>query len=139
MREYRAELQIHVSGYDPPRPVKTFGQAGFDHLLLGAIKKAGYQQPTAIQAQALPAALSGRDVLVRAGAGCVAACLVTCQAVSCALPMFCLWGGACMPGCVCGAVPCSAQQALQSPSFGGGCRSCVCDWGLVKLHSQCRH
>ena len=33
-----------------------------------AITKAGYQQPTAIQAQALPAALSGRDVLVGAGA-----------------------------------------------------------------------
>ncbi len=29
-----------------------------------AITKAGYTQPTAIQAQALPAALSGRDVLV---------------------------------------------------------------------------
>lgn len=33
--------------------------------VLQAITKAGYQQPTAIQAQALPAALSGRDVLVR--------------------------------------------------------------------------
>lgn len=31
-----------------------------------AITKAGYSQPTAIQAQALPAALSGRDVLVSA-------------------------------------------------------------------------
>lgn len=66
MREYRKQLQVHVSGFDPPKPVQTFGQAGFDHLLLGAIKKAGYEQPTAIQAQALPAVLSGRDVLVRA-------------------------------------------------------------------------
>jgi hypothetical protein len=69
VHDYRRELQIHVSGFDPPRPVKTFGQAGFDHLLLGAIKKAGYEQPTAIQAQALPAVLSGRDVLVRRLAG----------------------------------------------------------------------
>lgn len=68
VREMRRELDIHVSGFDPPRPVKTFGQAGFDHLLLGAIKKAGYEAPTAIQAQALPAALSGRDVLV---SGCM--------------------------------------------------------------------
>jgi ATP-dependent RNA helicase DDX42 len=68
VREYRKELQVHVSGFDPPKPVQTFGQAGFDHLLLGAIKKAGYDKPTAIQAQALPAVLSGRDVLVRAGA-----------------------------------------------------------------------
>jgi ATP-dependent RNA helicase DDX42 len=64
VRELRRELDIHVSGFDPPRPIKTFGQAGFDHLLLGAIKKAGYEAPTAIQAQALPAALSGRDLLV---------------------------------------------------------------------------
>lgn len=66
VRELRRELDIHVSGFDPPKPIKTFGQAGFDHLLLGAIKKAGYEAPTAIQAQALPAALSGRDVLVSA-------------------------------------------------------------------------
>lgn len=64
VRELRRELDIHVSGFDAPRPIKTFGQAGFDHLLLGAIKKAGYDAPTAIQAQALPAVLSGRDVLV---------------------------------------------------------------------------
>lgn len=69
MRELRRELDIHVSGFDPPRPIKTFGQAGFDHLLLGAIKRAGYEAPTAIQAQALPAVLSGRDVLVGLQAG----------------------------------------------------------------------
>lgn len=67
---HRAALQVHVSGFDPPRPLKTFGQAGFDHQLLGAIRKAGYEAPTAIQAQALPAILSGRDVLVR-GAACL--------------------------------------------------------------------
>lgn len=39
-------------------------QCGFGAPLAAAIAKAGYQQPTAIQAQALPAALSGRDVLV---------------------------------------------------------------------------
>lgn len=65
----RRELDIHVSGFDPPRPIKTFGQAGFDHLLLGTIKRAGYDAPTAIQAQALPAVLSGRDVLVGLGFG----------------------------------------------------------------------
>ncbi|WIA29633.1 hypothetical protein OEZ86_012120 [Tetradesmus obliquus] len=75
VREYRKQLQVHVSGFDPPKPVQTFGQAGFDHLLLGAIKKAGYEQPTAIQAQALPAVLSGRDVLglAKTGSGKTAA------------------------------------------------------------------
>ena len=42
-------------------------QCGFDASLSQAIAKAGYERPTAIQAQALPAALSGRDVLVRGG------------------------------------------------------------------------
>lgn len=80
MAEYRASLQIHVSGFDPPRPIKSFGQAGFDHLLLGAIKKAGYEAPTAIQAQALPAILSGRDVLVR---GWLCVCLFGVLRVAC--------------------------------------------------------
>ncbi|KAF8073162.1 DEAD-box ATP-dependent RNA helicase 24 [Scenedesmus sp. PABB004] len=75
VRDYRRELQVHVSGFDPPRPIKTFGQAGFDHHLLGAIKKAGYDAPTPIQAQALPAVLSGRDVLglAKTGSGKTAA------------------------------------------------------------------
>jgi hypothetical protein len=70
VRDLRRELDIHVSGFDAPRPVKTFGQAGFDHLLLGTIKRAGYEAPTAIQAQALPAVLSGRDVLVSTPGSC---------------------------------------------------------------------
>lgn len=56
---------MRVSGFDAPRPIQTFKQCGFDGPLMAAITKAGYQKPTAIQAQALPAALCGRDVLVR--------------------------------------------------------------------------
>lgn len=61
----RRKLAIRVSGFDPPKPVQSFAQCGFDAPLLAAISKAGYATPTAIQAQALPAVLSGRDVLVR--------------------------------------------------------------------------
>lgn len=61
----RRQLGVRVSGFDAPRPVKTFQQFGFDGAVLGAIRKAGFTAPTAIQAQALPAVLSGRDVLVR--------------------------------------------------------------------------
>jgi superfamily II DNA/RNA helicase len=64
VNECRRQLEVRVSGYDVPKPIQTFGQAGFDHLLLGAVKRAGYDKPTAIQAQAMPAVLSGRDVLV---------------------------------------------------------------------------
>jgi hypothetical protein len=62
---YRRQLDVRVAGFEPPRPVQTFGQCGFEAQLLAALKRAGYDKPTAIQAQALPAALSGRDVLVR--------------------------------------------------------------------------
>lgn len=65
VHETRRQLGVRVSGFDAPRPVKTFQQCGFDGALLGAIRKAGFTAPTAIQAQALPAVLSGRDVLVR--------------------------------------------------------------------------
>ncbi len=61
----RRQLGIRVSGFDAPRPVKTFQQCGFHGALLGAVRKAGFTAPTPIQAQALPAVLSGRDVLVR--------------------------------------------------------------------------
>lgn len=50
-----------MSGYSAPKPVQTFGQCGFGAELLAAIIKAGYKAPTPIQAQALPAILSGRQ------------------------------------------------------------------------------
>ncbi|EFN57854.1 hypothetical protein CHLNCDRAFT_6836, partial [Chlorella variabilis] len=73
--EYRRQLGMRVSGFDAPRPIQTFKQCGFDGPLMAAITKAGYQKPTAIQAQALPAALCGRDVLgiAKTGSGKTAA------------------------------------------------------------------
>lgn len=35
----------------------------FDEQLMKAIRKSEYTQPTPIQAQAIPAALSGRDII----------------------------------------------------------------------------
>ncbi len=45
--------------------------AGFDGKLISAIARAGFEAPTAIQAQALPCALSGRDIIgiARTGSG----------------------------------------------------------------------
>lgn len=65
--ERRRALGIRVSGYDVPAPVETFAQCGFEKRVMMAIGKAGYEHPTPIQAQALPVALSGRDVLVSTG------------------------------------------------------------------------
>ena len=66
VNEARRQLGLRVSGFDVPRPVQSFEQCKFDSVLALAIERAGFAKPTAIQAQALPAALSGRDVLVSA-------------------------------------------------------------------------
>ncbi|MEW5300537.1 MAG: hypothetical protein WDW36_003465 [Sanguina aurantia] len=78
VQSLRRELQIRVTGFDVPHPITRFEQCGFDAALMAAIKKAGYEKPTAIQAQALPAALSGRDVLgiAKTGSGKTAAFLL---------------------------------------------------------------
>ena len=63
---YKKELDISVTwltGGSVPRPVQTFKQAGFPVAVMKAIEKAGYEKPSAVQAQAWPALLSGRDVI----------------------------------------------------------------------------
>ncbi|KAL3688731.1 hypothetical protein R1sor_015040 [Riccia sorocarpa] len=72
---YRNSLSINVSGFDVPRPVKTFQDLGFDAALMGAIAKQGYENPTPIQRQAVPIALSGRDMIgiAKTGSGKTAA------------------------------------------------------------------
>jgi ATP-dependent RNA helicase DDX42 len=64
-----------VTGPDSPRPVSSFAHFGFDDSLIKVIRKSEYTQPTPIQAQAIPAALSGRDVLgiAKTGSGKTAA------------------------------------------------------------------
>lgn len=73
--EYRNSLSIRVSGFDVPRPVKTFEDCGFPSPLMSAIKKQGYEKPTNIQCQALPIVLSGSDIIgiAKTGSGKTAA------------------------------------------------------------------
>ncbi|XP_017862220.1 PREDICTED: ATP-dependent RNA helicase DDX42 [Drosophila arizonae] len=75
VRELRHTLGVKVSGAQPPKPVTSFGHFGFDDQLLKAVRKAEYTQPTPIQAQAVPAALSGRDIIgiAKTGSGKTAA------------------------------------------------------------------
>ena len=44
-------------------PTKTFAELGLSSKVLGAIEAAGYTSPTPIQAEAIPVALTGQDVL----------------------------------------------------------------------------
>lgn len=73
----RQLLGLHVIGSgDIPAPVDSFSQCfKSDPLLTSLIDRAGYKTPTPIQAQVLPCALSGRDVLglAKTGSGKTAA------------------------------------------------------------------
>nr|CAD7420559.1 unnamed protein product [Timema poppensis] len=75
VEELRQKLGIKVTGPLPPNPVSSFAHFGFDEALLKAIRKSEYTQPTPIQAQAVPAALGGRDIIgiARTGSGKTAA------------------------------------------------------------------
>ncbi|KAH1016477.1 hypothetical protein HUJ04_007689 [Dendroctonus ponderosae] len=75
--ELRGTYDLTVKGTDVPKPVASFAHFGFDDKLLKTIIKAEYSSPTPIQAQAVPAAMMGRDVLgiAQTGSGKTAAFL----------------------------------------------------------------
>ncbi|XP_066998033.1 ATP-dependent RNA helicase DDX42 [Anabrus simplex] len=75
VEELRQKLGIKVTGLQPPHPVSSFAHFGFDEALMKAIRKSEYSQPTPIQAQAIPAALGGRDIIgiAKTGSGKTAA------------------------------------------------------------------
>ncbi|KAE8549572.1 hypothetical protein EYB25_008094 [Talaromyces marneffei] len=78
----RLELDgIKVRGVDPPKPILKWSQCGLGVQTLDVISKLGYEHPTSIQSQALPAIMSGRDVIgvAKTGSG---------KTVSFLLPMF---------------------------------------------------
>ena len=74
----RRKLDVRVSGVDIPRPICTFDQVGLPAEVARDVAKHGYTAPTPIQCQAIPVALSGRDVLgiAKTGSGKTAAFLL---------------------------------------------------------------
>lgn len=80
--DLRLELDgIKVSGKDVPKPVQKWAQCGLTRQTLDVISNLGYEKPTPIQMQALPALMSGRDVIgvAKTGSG---------KTVAFLLPMF---------------------------------------------------
>ncbi|KAL5508003.1 PRP5 [Sanghuangporus vaninii] len=60
----RLELDgIKIRGIDCPRPITKWSHCGLPASCLDVIKKLGFTAPTPIQAQAIPAIMSGRDVI----------------------------------------------------------------------------
>lgn len=58
----RANIRI-VAGENVPNPVRTFEEASFPDYILDEINYAGFKEPTSIQVQGWPIALSGRDMV----------------------------------------------------------------------------
>ena len=73
-KEYRKRHEITVKaprGVDVPDPMQDFddGKGTWPKSLLDAVKRAGYEKPTAIQSQSWPIALSGHDIISVAKTG----------------------------------------------------------------------
>ena len=81
--DIRLELDgIKVRGIDAPKPVQKWSQLGLGVASLGVIQeKLGFEKPSSIQAQAVPAIMSGRDVIgvAKTGSG---------KTIAFLLPMF---------------------------------------------------
>ncbi|XP_069041693.1 ATP-dependent RNA helicase DDX42 [Lepisosteus oculatus] len=73
--ELRQKLNLRVSGAAPPKPCTSFAHFVFDEQLMHQIRKSEYTQPTPIQCQGVPIALSGRDMIgiAKTGSGKTAA------------------------------------------------------------------
>ncbi|KAI9732495.1 MAG: pre-mRNA processing RNA-helicase [Claussenomyces sp. TS43310] len=82
LADLRLELDgIKVSGKEVPKPVQKWSQCGLNVQTLEVIKRLEYARPTAIQMQAIPAIMSGRDVIgvAKTGSG---------KTIAFLLPMF---------------------------------------------------
>ena len=82
LADLRLELDgIKVRGLDVPKPALKWSQCGLGVPTLSVIQKLEYEKPTSIQSQAIPAIMSGRDVIgvAKTGSG---------KTVAFLLPMF---------------------------------------------------
>ncbi|KAG9322952.1 hypothetical protein KVV02_004328 [Mortierella alpina] len=69
VRQVRTELDMRVTGADVAKPCISFAHFGFEEALMETIRRAGYSEPSGIQRQAIPVALSGRDIIGIAATG----------------------------------------------------------------------
>ncbi|CAG2161434.1 unnamed protein product [Oppiella nova] len=61
---FRAEMEgIKAKGKGCPKPIKTWAQCGVSKKVLDVLKRNNYEKPTPIQCQAIPAIMSGRDLI----------------------------------------------------------------------------
>lgn len=65
----RLEIEVHVKGEGAPPPILDFSNCRLDPKLSVNLEIAGYDIPTPVQMQTIPAALKRRDILVSADTG----------------------------------------------------------------------
>lgn len=61
---YRCEREgIRVKGKNCPKPIKVWAHAGLSKKEMTVLQKMAFENPTPIQSQAIPAIMSGRDLI----------------------------------------------------------------------------
>ncbi|TRY54933.1 hypothetical protein DNTS_020699 [Danionella cerebrum] len=63
VEHYRRSKEITVKGRDCPKPIIKFHEANFPKYVMDVIAKQNWTDPTPIQAQGWPVALSGKDMV----------------------------------------------------------------------------
>ncbi|XP_013172355.1 PREDICTED: ATP-dependent RNA helicase p62 isoform X2 [Papilio xuthus] len=63
VEEYRNKHEITVSGLDIPNPIQHFEEGNFPDYVMQNISNMGYKEPTPIQAQGWPIAMSGHNLV----------------------------------------------------------------------------
>ncbi|XP_052407864.1 probable ATP-dependent RNA helicase DDX5 isoform X1 [Carassius gibelio] len=63
VEHYRRSKEITVKARDGPKPIMKFHEANFPNYVMDVISKQNWTDPTPIQAQGWPVALSGKDMV----------------------------------------------------------------------------
>ncbi|KAG7214525.1 hypothetical protein INR49_023040 [Caranx melampygus] len=63
LEEFRRKKEITIRGSGCPKPVTAFHQAHFPQYVMDVLMQQNFKEPTAIQSQGFPVALSGRDMV----------------------------------------------------------------------------
>uniref|UniRef100_H2TFC1 RNA helicase n=1 Tax=Takifugu rubripes TaxID=31033 RepID=H2TFC1_TAKRU len=63
LEDYRRKKEITIRGSGCPKPIIKFHQAHFPQYVMDVLLEQNFKEPTPIQAQGFPLALSGRDMV----------------------------------------------------------------------------
>ncbi|KAM7009384.1 putative ATP-dependent RNA helicase DDX17 [Tautogolabrus adspersus] len=63
MEEFRRKKEITIRGSGCPKAITAFHQAQFPQYVMDVLVQQNFKEPTAIQSQGFPVALSGRDMV----------------------------------------------------------------------------